>query len=186
MMKKLLTMTVVLVMLSTLGVCYASDPLTENMQEIGAILTNIKYGLVEYAVNEVISDEREPGALGYKPHGSYNLTGDYLKVYTFDGANSFYEVVCMDKQEDHIMVIHDTGSHGPSFCSRIYKGAKFCGLTENYVLYEDKSNVIAITVEDKKDCKIGEYQYEVIPFDELSEEEQSTAVYPTGFFFKQF
>lgn len=186
MMKKFLAMFVTLVMLSTLCACNASNQRTEDKERIRTALTDIKdWDVADQIKNEVVS-YRESGALEYEPHGVYNLTGQNCKVYTFDGVNSFYEAVCLDEEEDFVIIIHNTVDHGVSFWSGIRKGAKFCGLTENYILYTENSIVIAVSILEKENGQIGEYAYEVVPFDELSKEEQDTAIYPTASYITQF
>lgn len=190
MMKKFLAILVVLVMLSTsMNACSATNASTqptEDKEKICTALTGIHdWDYAHYVMIEVLS-YREQGALEYAPHGVYNLTGQNCKVYTFDGANSFYEAVCLDEEEDSIIIIHNTGDHGVSFWSGIHKGSKFCGLTENYILYTEDSEVIAVSILMKENLEIGEYAYEVVPFNELSKEEQDTAIYPADSYIAQF
>lgn len=185
-MKRIVAMFVTAVMISALCACDVSSQVVEDKESICASLTDIRdWSVACQVMNEVVST-RKADALKYEPHGVYNLTGYNSKVYTFDGANSFYEVVCFDENESHIIIIHNTGDHGVSFWSGIRKEAKFCGLTQNYVLYIEDSEVIAVSIAEREDCKIGEYSYDVIPFDELPIEEQNTAIYPTGSYINQF
>ena len=133
MTKKFLAMLVALLMLGTLCACDASSNRVEDKEKICTALTDIQdWDMAHQVMNEVVS-YRESGALEYMPHGVYNLNAPY-KTYTFDGPNTFYEVVCLNAEEDFVMIIHNTGAHGVSFWSGVRKGAQFYGLTENYIL----------------------------------------------------
>ena len=185
MMKKLLAMFLALLMLGTLCACDASINREENKDSICAALTDIHdWDIAHQVIDEVVS-YRKPGALEYKYNGVYNLSNSY-KTYTFDAPNDFYEVVSLSDEEDFIMVIHNTGVHGVSFWCGIRKGAKFFGLTENYILFIEDSAIIAVSIRQKENCEIGEYAHDVIPFNELPKVEQDTAIYPSGFYLAQF
>lgn len=178
-MKKFLTMFVVLMMLGTLCACSASTQRTEDKEKICKALTDIQdWNETDRLMEETVNLYRDKKALQYVPHGVYNLEGYNMKTYKFAEPNNFYEVVAFDDEADHVMVIHNTGDHGISFWSGIYKGGEFTGMTENYILYTENDNIMAVSILEREDCKIGEYVYDVIPFDELPRQEQDTAVFP--------
>ena len=130
--------------------------------------------------NEVIST-RQKDALQYEPHGVYNLSDQSYKTYTFDAPNDFYEVVMINNDESIPFIIHNTGNHGVSFQSIVYNGGKFVGLTSNFVLFETADGTVkAVSIKEKEECQIGEYQFDVFDFNELSKEEQESAICPNG------
>lgn len=140
----------------------------------------------EELVEKVISTRQE-GALQYEPHGIYELYGKGLLTYIFDSPNDFYQVVMMGNNESFPFIIHNTGNHGVSFQSIFYEKGKFIGLTANYVLFEeDDGTVKAVSIKEKEDCEIGEYQFDVLDFSSLSQEEQDSAIYPSGMYLVTF
>ena len=139
-----------------------------------------------YLINEVLST-RQDGALQYEPHGVYRLYDESFKTYTFDAPNDFYQVVMMNNDETFPFIIHNTGNHGVSFQSIVYKEGKFVGLTSNYALFEAADGTVkAVSIKEKEECQIGEYQFDVLDFNELSSEEQESAIYPNGWYFANF
>ena len=137
-------------------------------------------------INEVLST-RQDGALQYEPHGVYRLYDESFKTYTFDAPNDFYQVVMMNNDETFPFIIHNTGNHGVSFQSIVYKEGKFVGLTSNYALFEAADGTVkAVSIKEKEECQIGEYQFDVLDFNELSLEEQESAIYPNGWYFANF
>lgn len=139
-----------------------------------------------YLINEVLST-RQDGALQYEPHGVYRLYDESFKTYTFDAPNDFYQVVMMNNDETFPFIIHNTGNHGVSFQSIVYKEGKFVGLTSNYALFEAADGTVkAVSIKEKEECQIGEYQFDVLDFNELSSEEQKSAIYPNGWYFANF
>ena len=140
----------------------------------------------QQALTNQVMETRPEGALQYEPKGIYNLEGfkdKSYKVYTFEGPNDFYEVMMLDEEEDSILIYHNSGEQGVSFQSTIYKGGKFKGLTENYILFEeDDSNITAVSIEEKDNCEIGEYLFNTVSLDDLTEKEKETAVYPNGYY----
>lgn len=137
-------------------------------------------------ITQVLSTRQE-GALQYEPHGVYRLYDESFKTYTFDAPNDFYQVVMMNNDETFPFIIHNTGNHGVSFQSIVYKEGKFVGLTSNYALFEAADGTVkAVSIKEKEDCQIGEYQFDVFDFDELSLEEQESAIYPNGWYFATF
>lgn len=178
-MKKMLA----IILVAFIGVIYACGTTArteskEDKKRICEALTDVHDWAEASRVMQEVVSYRDKSALQYVPNGVYNLEGYNSKVFTFDGVNSFYEVVCLNEEENFIIIIHNTGAHGVSFGSLIKKEAKFKGLSANYILFEEKSNMIAVSLKEREDVKIGEYAYDVIPFSELSREEQETAVYP--------
>ena len=137
-------------------------------------------------LTDQVMKTRPKGALQYEPKGTYNMEGvgnQSKKVYTFESPNDFYEVMMLDEEEDYVLVYHNSGNQGVSFQSLIYKGGKFKGLTDNYILFEETGNKItAVSIEEKDNCDIGEYQYNTVSWDDLPENEKGSAVYPTGFY----
>lgn len=183
-MKKILMMFVVTAIVLCTGCTALRNTIaTENKEVINEELTNITdWDGANKIIGEVVTF-RQDGALEYEPHGVYNLTGCDSKVYTFDHPNDFYEVVVMDDSEEFIFIIHNTGDHGVSFQSMVYKGGAFYGLTSNYVLFKEKDDSItAVSIEEKEHCEIDEYAFWVEDFDNLSKEEQETAIYPNGYY----
>ena len=137
-------------------------------------------------ITEVLSTRQE-GALQYEPHGVYSLYDESFKTYTFEAPNDFYQVVMMNNDETFPFTIHNTGNHGVSFQSIVYKEGKFIGLTSNYALFEAADGTVkAVSIKEKEDCQIGEYQFDVLDFNELSLEEQESAIYPNGWYFATF
>ena len=137
-------------------------------------------------ITEVLSTRQE-GALQYEPHGVYTLYDESFKTYTFEAPNDFYQVVMMNNDETFPFIIHNTGNHGVSFQSIVYKEGKFVGLTSNYALFETADGTVkAVSIKEKEDCQIGEYQFDVFDFNELSLEEQESAIYPNGWYFATF
>ena len=137
-------------------------------------------------ITEVLSTRQE-GALQYEPHGIYTLYDESFKTYTFEAPNDFYQVVMMNNDETFPFIIHNTGNHGVSFQSIVYKEGKFVGLTSNYALFETADGTVkAVSIKEKEDCQIGEYQFDVFDFNELSLEEQESAIYPNGWYFATF
>ena len=137
-------------------------------------------------ITEVLSTRQE-GALQYEPHGVYSLYDESFKTYTFEAPNDFYQVVMMNNDETFPFIIHNTGNHGVSFQSIVYKEGKFIGLTSNYALFEVADGTVkAVSIKEKEDCQIGEYQFDVLDFNELSLEEQESAIYPNGWYFATF
>ena len=136
-----------------------------------------------------IMENRPEDALQYEPRGIYNIKGmqdQNNKVYTFDSPNDFYEVMMLDEEEDYILIYHNSGEKGVSFQSLIYKGGKFSGLTENYILFEESDSTnTAVSIEEKDNCKIWEYQFNTVSWDDLTEQEKQTAVYPNGYYITQ-
>lgn len=130
--------------------------------------------------NEVIS-KRSKDALQYEPHGVYNLSDQSYKTYTFDAPNDFYEVVMMNNNESFPFIIHNTGNRGVSFQSVVYEEGKFVGLTSNFVLFETADGTVkAVSIKEKEECQIGESQFDIFDFNELSKEEQESVIYPNG------
>lgn len=128
-----------------------------------------------------VLETRETTAFQYEPNGVYNLKDRTYKTYTFDFPNNFYEVVMMDEEETFPFIIHNTGNHGVSFQSIVFKDGKFMGLTANYVLFETEDGTVkAVSIKEKEEHKNGEYRFEVFDFNNLSKEEQETAIYPNG------
>lgn len=137
-------------------------------------------------ITEVLSTRQE-GALQYEPHRIYTLYDESFKTYTFEAPNDFYQVVMMNNDETFPFIIHNTGNHGVSFQSIVYKEGKFVGLTSNYALFETADGTVkAVSIKEKEDCQIGEYQFDVFDFNELSLEEQESAIYPNGWYFATF
>ena len=137
-------------------------------------------------ITQVLSTRQE-GALQYEPHGVYSLYDESFKTYTFEAPNDFYQVVMMNNDETFPFIIHNTGNHGVSFQSIVYKEGKFVGLTSNYALFETADGTVkAVSIKEKEDCQIGEYQFDVFDFNELSLEEQESAIYPNGWYFATF
>lgn len=140
----------------------------------------------QQALTNQVMETRPEDALQYEPKGIYNLKGlkdKSYKVYTFEAPNDFYEVMMLDEEEDFILIYHNSGEQGVSFQSLIYKGGKFKGLTENYILFEeDDSHITAVSIEEKDHYEIGEYVYNKVSWDDLTEEEKDTAVYPNGYY----
>lgn len=135
---------------------------------------------LEELTAEVIST-RQDGALPYEAHGVYTLSGQSYKTYIFNAPNDFYEVVMMNNDESFAFIIHNTGERGVSFQSIIYNDGAFKGLTSNYVLFEEADGTVkAVSIKEKEDCQIGEYQFDVLNFEDLPEKEKNTAIYPTG------
>ena len=136
-------------------------------------------------INQVM-ETRPEDALQYEPKGIYNLESfrdQNNKVYTFEAPNDFYEVMMLDEDEDFILIYHYSGEQGVSFQSLIYKGGKFKGLTQNYILFEkEDSHITAVSIEEKDNCEIGEYQHNTVNWDDLTEQEKETAVYPNGYY----
>ena len=94
-----------------------------------------------------------------------------------------FEVMYNTWKEDFIFIIHNTGNHGVSFQSIVYKGGVFHGLTSNYVLFkETDGSITAVSLKEKEHCEIGEYCFYVEDFENLSETEQKTAIYPNGYY----
>ena len=135
-------------------------------------------------LTEQVIATRPEGALQYAPKGIYNLEQDEnYKVYIFNGPNSFYECCMLDEEEDLILLYHNSGEQGVSFQSLIYKGGKFKGLTENYILFEEEdSSITAVSIEEKDNCEIGEYQFETVSWEDLPQAEKDSAVYPSGYY----
>ena len=133
-----------------------------------------------------IMSSRDVNALQYEPHGVYNLTGYTCKVYTFDSPNDFYEVVMFDENEDFAFIIHNTGARGISFHCVTLKGYTFKGLTANYVIFESSEGTVGVSMKMRDDVQVGDYAFEVIPFAQLPEEEQATAIYPNGSYVADF
>ena len=130
---------------------------------------------------------RQEGARQYEPHGIYTLSDESFKTYTFEAPNDFYQVVMRNNDETFPFIIHNTGNHGVSFQSIVYKEGKFVGLTSNYALFETADGTVkAVSIKEKEDCQIGEYQFDVFDFNELSLEEQESAIYPNGWYFATF
>ena len=135
---------------------------------------------LEELTAEVISTSQD-GALLYEAHGVYTLSGQSYKTYIFNAPNDFYEVVMMNNDESFAFIIHNTGERGVSFQSIIYNDGAFKGLTSNYVLFEEADGTVkAVSIKEKEDCQIGEYQFDVLNFEDLPEKEKNTAIYPTG------
>lgn len=77
------------------------------------------------------------------------------------------------KDESFAFIIHNTGKRGVRFQSIIYNDATFKGLTSNYVLFEKADGTVkAVSIKEKKDCQIGEYQFDVLNFEDLPEEQK--------------
>lgn len=186
-MKKLVAMFCTLMMLCTSCASEASTRRTEDKEKIRKALTDItNWEKANELMAETVNLYRDEEALPYAPHGVYNLEGHNMKTYKFAEPNNFYEVVAFDDAAELVMVIHNTGDHGISFWSGVYNGGEFKGLTENYILYTENDNIMAVSIQERKDCRIGEYEYNVIPFDELSRQEQDTAVFPCEITNSQF
>lgn len=187
-MKKILMMLVATMLVLCTG-CTAqrNTIVTENKEAINENLTDITdWSETNKVIDEVMS-LRKDNALSYEPHGVYNLTGYDSKVYTFDSPNDFYEVVMMDDPEEFIFIIHNTGDHGVSFQSMVYKGGTFYGLTENYVLFKEvDDSITAVSIKEKEHCEVGEYCFDVEDFNNLPKEEQETAIYPNGYYQCEF
>ena len=89
----------------------------------------------------------------------------------------------LDEEEDFILIYPNSGEQGVSFQTLIYKGGKFKGLTENYIRFEeDDSHIIAVSIEEIDNCEIGEYLHNTVSWNELTEQEKETAVYPSGYY----
>lgn len=132
-------------------------------------------------IDEIIS-ERPENALQYEPHGVYNLSDQTYKTYTFDSPNDFYEVVMINNDESFPFIIHNTGNHGVSFQSMVYNEGKFVGLTSNFVLFETADGTVkAVSYKERETYQPGVYYaFDVFDFNELSKEEQESAIYPNG------
>ena len=182
-MKKFLMMFIATIVLCTGCTTTRNTIVTEDKEAICESLTDITdWDEANKVIDDVIAI-RPDNALSYQPHGAYNLTGYNSKVYTFDYPNDFYEVVMMDDSEDFIFIIHNTRNHGVSFQSIVYKGGVFHGLTSNYVLFkETDGSITAVSLKEKEHCEIGEYCFYVEDFENLSETEQKTAIYPNGYY----
>ncbi len=122
-------------------------------------------------------------SIQYIPQGEYNLSGE-MKVYTFENS---YEVVTLNDNEDLVMIIN-TEHPGISFGGGIYKGFTFCGLSQNYILYKQNENIVAvsISIKEKNDLQIGEYAHEILKLEELTEDEQNTIILPSGSYIRSF
>lgn len=186
-MRKILMMFIVTVIVFCTG-CAAQNQTVKigSKEEFCENLINIGVE-TDKIFNEVIH-YRQAGALLYNPHGVYNLTGYNSKVYTFDAPNDFYEVVMMnDVSEDYIFIIHNTGVRGVSFQTIVYKNGVFCGLTSEHALFKEvDGSITAVSIEEKEHCEIGEYCHYVKKFEELTEEEQESAIYPNGYYWCEF
>lgn len=182
-MKKILMMLVATMIVLCTGCTAQRSSIVENKEAINESLTNITdWSEADKVIDEVMSF-RKDNALSYEPQGAYDLTGYTSKVYTFDSPNDFYEVVMMDDSEEFIFIIHNTGDHGVSFQSMVYKGGAFYGLTENYVLFKEADDSItAVSIKEKENYKVGEYCFYVEDFNNLPKEEQATAIYPNGYY----
>lgn len=132
-------------------------------------------------IDEIIS-ARPEDALQYEPHGVYNLSDQTYKTYTFDSPNDFYEVVMINNDESFPFIIHNTGNHGVSFQSMVYNEGKFVGLTSNFVLFETADGTVkAVSYKERETYQPGVYYaFDVFDFNELSKEEQESAIYPNG------
>lgn len=206
-MKKILMSVVTLIALSIVFMGCATN--RDTVSTVNQTSTEVKSGLQEkdstkpspiiyYSedwenldkqndlITEVLSTRQE-GALQYEPHGVYSLYDESFKTYTFEAPNDFYQVVMMNNDETFPFIIHNTGNHGVSFQSIVYKEGKFIGLTSNYALFEAADGTVkAVSIKEKEDCQIGEYQFDVLDFNELSLEEQESAIYPNGWYFATF
>ena len=104
-------------------------------------------------ITEVLST-RQDGALQYEPHGVYSLYDESFKTYTFDAPNDFYQVVMMNNDETFPFIIHNTGNHGVSFQSIVYKEGKFVGLTSNYGVHTLRHTCATILYKSGIDIKV--------------------------------
>ena len=58
----------------------------------------------------------------------------------------------MNNDETFPFIIHNTGNHGVSFQSIVYKEGKFVGLTSNYALFETADGTVkAVSIKEKEE-----------------------------------
>ena len=133
------------------------------------------------AQKDETSMEEPAKMIHYDPHGHYNLKDYNVDVYSLQEPNDYYQVVAFDEEANHVMVIHNEGQEGTSYWSGVYKEGSFKGLTPNYVLFEQSNGAItAVSIKDRADCKVGEYEYEVRSFEELPNDELNTVAWTIG------
>lgn len=121
---------------------------------------------------------RSKDAFQYKAFGCYYLSDWYLKVYSFEKPNNFYEAVMMDDDESSVMLIHNTGTIGISFADVILntKG-KFYGLTSKHIIFQESDkSLIAVPVGDTDTWWYDENN--ILQFSELTSTERKTLVKP--------
>lgn len=121
---------------------------------------------------------RSKDAFQYKAFGCYYLSNWYLRVYSFEKPNNFYEAVMLDDDDSSVMLIHNTGTIGISFADVILttKG-KFYGLTNNHIIFQksDKS-LIAVPLGEPDTWRYDESNS--LKFSELSGVERKTLIKP--------
>ena len=133
------------------------------------------------AIATVDTSEAERGALRFKRRGNYNLSSfNELLLYRFDTADTD-KVMYQLGYDGTYLLGEDTIETGTSYANIYMKDSQFLALSEKYLLLLTQEGKIAVSIEEKKNLKIGEYQYEKYSFDELTAEEKADFRYPISY-----
>lgn len=130
--------------------------------------------VIDVAPVEVI----ERGELQFKAKGTYNVPGfgSEFVVHRFDAPND--DIVVYEMPGATYIVGENTDKIGARYVNVFVGDSQFVALSNKYILLAKGECMIAFTIVGSENAKNCTGLMEEISFDDLSEEEKDTFVYP--------
>lgn len=114
--------------------------------------------------------------------GTYHKDG-FGETYFVYGFDNPYEDIVVFRVCDSCYLVgkNSADMDGTSYTSKCINVVhQFVGLSDKYLLFITEDGMIAVAFEEKRDVKVGENCYIIIPFEELSDEEKGDFIYPVS------
>ena len=123
-----------------------------------------------------ILNTRSDEALQYEPKGTYVLSFVRKDTFCFESPNDFYQVI---DNGNKIYIISNSGEKGVLFYELDkYSLGHFVGLSPNYAIYEkDDGTLVGASLKTRDFYHIGEFPYDVVVWDDLSDREKDSSCF---------
>ena len=127
-----------------------------------------------------LESSTSPPTLHLEPNGTYNKPGFGLEFYVFRFEES--EMVVYYIFDDTYLIGDDAGEQGTSYAD-ITCNFHFLGFSDKYMLFLTEEGKTAISYEERQKEENGRVTifHPRVPFDELSEDEQQSFIYPISY-----
>lgn len=147
-----------------------------------AMITVLACGTCTFASTEKVSKEPK---LKFEYEGTLNMAGfgEVYGIYTFDAPND--DIVAYAINGDRGFITFGKKEWPAETSLGVYacfNNSQFIGVSNKYILFlNENKNIIAVSIHDRKDAKVGESTKTIIAYDELSQEEKDSFIYPNSY-----
>ena len=129
-------------------------------------------------IDTTSTDGSESYNLEFQAKGHYNMQGFGDEYYIYRFANPNANIVVYQLSDSLYILGEDAGETGTSYASIFMEGSQFIALSDKYMLFSSGNEITAVAIEKKENVEIGESILQKCSFNELTEDEKSSFVYP--------